>query len=100
MKATIELNLKGFRVPNFVTTTSELGTGENGDCATSIGLAMLEPETLDKLCSDFRAEVFKKAKKSPPPECREEDPRIVAIRRALDSDKSAIDKLDRIAAAL
>jgi hypothetical protein len=61
MKVTIEVDLKPFNVPNFVREVDET------DTSNGIALNKLSPLTLDKMCQDFRNEVFKKAKKPQPP---------------------------------
>lgn len=64
MKAMIEIELQPFTVPNFVIRKPRTG----GDSESfSYGLDELDPNTLDRLCSDFRREVFKKAGKNEPP---------------------------------
>jgi len=64
MKATIEIDLEAFSVPNFVRTKS-LSNDEEG---TAISIKDLDPLTLDRLCNEFRAQVFKKAGKQEPPQ--------------------------------
>ena len=60
MKATIELDLQPFRTPNFVIAKMN----ENH----TVPLSQLDPITLDKMCRQFRDEVFRKAGKQQPPE--------------------------------
>lgn len=66
MKVTIEVELQPFQTPDFVSAVWKRGfTLES----FRYQLSDICPETLDKLCNDFRAEVFRKAGKEPPPEC-------------------------------
>lgn len=65
MKASIELTLRPFTVPNFVIAESPEKPGEGPD--GSFPLSMIDASTLDRLCSDFRDAVFKKAGKEQPP---------------------------------
>lgn len=71
MKATIEVTLKPFSIPNFVLLETSLSNAED----KSIPLEQLDGDTLDRLCNEFRAAVFKKAGKHEPPTdkpaCRE-----------------------------
>jgi len=64
MKVNIEVELRGFNVPNFVIIEAKL---EEKVEAQSIPLSSLEAVTLHKMCEEFRNEVFKKAGKSQPP---------------------------------
>lgn len=64
MKAKIDFSLRPFTVPNFVIT--ERDPARDMD-EVSIPLQTLDSETLDRLCRDFRAAVFKKANKPQPP---------------------------------
>lgn len=73
MKAKIDVTLKPFTVPNFVLVEDPRppdGTVERE--AGSFPLEMVDPETLDRLCDDFKTAVFAKAKKSPPPTVTQE----------------------------
>lgn len=65
MKATIEIELLPFNVPNYVRTKRE-GMEEGVDDA-ALHLRDLDAETLDELCENFTNEVFKRAKKQRPP---------------------------------
>ena len=59
MKTTVEVEIKPFIVPNFVV---QVGEGEQ-----PFSLSLLSPDTLDKMCNEFRDAVFKKAGKAQPP---------------------------------
>lgn len=65
MKTKVNLDVKLWSSPNFVIIKNP-----DKDAATdlSIPLALVDEYTLDKLCDEYRAEVFKKAGKSPPPQ--------------------------------
>jgi len=68
MKATIEVKLKPFSVPNFVLTEAEPKPREEGMTEPpKYALSELNPETLEALCEQFTNEVFRKAGKSRPP---------------------------------
>lgn len=72
MKATLTLQveLQPFQTPNFVRVAGKPGLKQEGvqdmqgQC---FPLSDLDPETLDRLCRDFRDEVFRKAGKERPP---------------------------------
>lgn len=66
MKATIELTLKPFTVPNYVIAEPPKAPGEQPD--GSFPLSMIDAATLERMCDDFRSAVFEKAGKSPPPQ--------------------------------
>ncbi len=69
MKATLEVELKPFQTPNFVSAAGLPGKREDGIQETqSYPLSDLDPHTLAKMCDQYRSEVFKKAGKVPPPE--------------------------------
>ena len=64
MKATIELELQPFSIPNFVRAA------ENPDVSRdelAIPLKALDSLTLHRMCEDFRRAVFEKAGKDQPP---------------------------------
>lgn len=64
MKATISVELQPFQTPNFVRAVGKTGLKQDGMRETPCyPLSDLDPETLHKLCSDFRDEVFRKADK-------------------------------------
>jgi len=68
MKTTIEVELQPFTVPNFVLTVAKAGLKQEGfQEAPKYSLSELSVDTLDKMCIDFRNEVFKKAGKIQPP---------------------------------
>lgn len=58
MKASIELELKPFTVPNFVVYSDFNGTQKD-----SIPLKLVPDDVLYKLCKQFVEDVFKKAEK-------------------------------------
>lgn len=71
MKATIEIELKPFMVPNFVSVVEPPGKREEGfKEGMSYPLSAIGEYTLDRMCDNFRSEVFKKAGKNPPPTAR------------------------------
>lgn len=63
MKASLEVELKPFQTPNFVLLEVKVG-GE----PASVPLSALDSRTLDRLCRNFRDEMFRKAGKEQPPE--------------------------------
>lgn len=65
MKATIELELQPFSTPNFVRLAKNPDINTDGQ---AIPIEALDSWTLEKLCDDFRYEVFRKAGKSRPPQ--------------------------------
>jgi hypothetical protein len=70
MKATLQVELQPFQTPNFVRAVMKPGKSEDGmQEAPCYPLSDLDIATLDRLCSDFRAEVFIKAGKEQPPTC-------------------------------
>jgi|KBSMisStandDraft_5_1062788.scaffolds.fasta_scaffold213064_5 hypothetical protein len=70
MKAKIEIELQPFTVPNFVLTVQEPRPKQDGIQETpKYPLSELDPETLDKLCDEFRDAVFAKAGKQQPARC-------------------------------
>jgi len=70
MKATMQVELQPFQTPNFVRAVTKPGKREDGiQESPCYPLSDLDAETLDKLCRDFRAEVFRKAGKEQPPTC-------------------------------
>jgi hypothetical protein len=60
MKTTIEVELQPFQTPNFVRVKGKIGGMQETHCYP---LSFLDPYTLEKLCDQFRAEVFRKAGK-------------------------------------
>jgi len=67
MKVTIEVELRPFTVPNYVVLVGKPGLKQDGmKELPSYPLRDLDSESLDKLCGDFRAEVFRKAVKADP----------------------------------
>lgn len=68
MKATLEVALQPFQVPNFVRPVAKPGKKEDGFSETvAYPLSDLDSLTLDRLCEQFRNEVFRKAGKKQPP---------------------------------
>lgn len=65
MKATLYVELKPFTVPNFVRAVSN--SLDADDETVAYPLSSLDASTLDRLCDQFRDEVFKKAGKQQPP---------------------------------
>ena len=62
MKATLQIELQPFQTPNFVRAVGKPGLKQDGmQELPCYPLSDLDSETLDKLCSDFRDEVFRKA---------------------------------------
>jgi hypothetical protein len=68
MKAKLELDVKPFMVPNFVTVQSPAPAESAEADRASYPLSALDPNTLDRLCDEFRDAVFKKAGKQQPPQ--------------------------------
>jgi hypothetical protein len=70
MKATLQVELKPFQTPNFVIAVGKPGLKQDGmQELPSYPLSDLDADTLDKMCRDFRDEVFRKAGKEQPPTC-------------------------------
>lgn len=68
MKTKIEVELQPFSVPNYVLTVQEPRPKQDGIQETpKYHLSELSPETLDRLCDEFRDAVFEKAGKRKPP---------------------------------
>ena len=68
MKATLEVELQPFQVPNFVRPVAKPGKREDGFAETvAYPLSDLDSMTLWRLCKDFTDEVFRKAGKEQPP---------------------------------
>ena len=69
MKATIEVKLKPFQVPNLVLTEAEPKPRQEGMTeAPKYALSELDSETLEALCEQFTKAVFEKAGKRRPPQ--------------------------------
>lgn len=68
MKIQIEIEIQPFTVPNFVRRVrlKDEIVGKDDD-STGIPIGSLDTAILDKLCDDFKANVFKKAGKELPP---------------------------------
>jgi hypothetical protein len=70
MKATLQVELQPFQTPNFVRAVVKPSTRADGMLETPCyPLSDIPAETLDRLCNDFRDEVFRKAGKEQPPTC-------------------------------
>ena len=70
MKATLQIQLQPFQTPNFVRAVGNPGLKQDGmQELPCYPLSDLDANTLDKLCSEFRDEVFRKAAKEQPPTC-------------------------------
>ena len=68
MKATIQVELQPFTIPNYVRSVERPGKKEDGFVETiAYPLSDLDSFTLDRLCQQFRNEVFRKAGKEQPP---------------------------------
>lgn len=66
MQAKIELDLVPFNVPNFVLVKEKPRKRQEGFAeGMKFRLADLDAATLDKLCEEFKKEIFKKAGKEP-----------------------------------
>lgn len=63
----VKVEIEPFQVPDFV-TVDDAPDFISED--TGIPLSALDSMALDKLCRDFRDEVFKKAGKEQPPQAR------------------------------
>lgn len=63
MKTMVEIEVSGFTVPDSVIIVD--GHGVEGE---TVDIKLLDPGTLDRLCNDFRAAVFKTAGKNEPPQ--------------------------------
>jgi hypothetical protein len=69
VKASIEVELQPFTTPNFVLTVQPPRPKQEGFVETpKLALSDLDSNTLERMCDDFRSEVFKKAGKSRPPQ--------------------------------
>ena len=67
MKTSIEVNIKPFNVPSFVIPEVPAGKKEDGfEPTEGIPLSALDPVTLEKLCDEFRDNVFRRAGKQQP----------------------------------
>lgn len=68
MKVTLEVELQDFQTPNFVRAVAKAGKREDGmQEPVSYPLSDLDSLTLDRLCNNFRNEIFQKAGKGQPP---------------------------------
>lgn len=73
MKLTIDLEIQDFKTPNFVVPVQKIGKREDGpglELSQSIPLRDVPAELLDKLCKNFRREVFRKAERQDPEEAK------------------------------
>jgi len=69
MKVKIEVDLRPFTVPNFVMVNVASRPMSDVDSEPKYSMADLDVDTLERLCSEFKASVFKKAGKQPRPVC-------------------------------
>ena len=70
VKATLQVELQSFQTPNFVRAVSKPGLKQDGmQEIPAYPLSDLDADTLDRLCREFRDEVFRKAGKQQPPTC-------------------------------
>jgi hypothetical protein len=60
-----EISLEPFMTPNFVRMVTR-SPAEKSDRIPTLPLLEIDAETLDRLCDQFRTDVFNKAGKSPP----------------------------------
>ena len=64
MKVTLQVDLEPFKAPNFVIAADKVVSKQEGMLARqSYPLSSLDAMTLDKLCDQFRSEVFRKPRK-------------------------------------
>lgn len=69
MRATVQLELEPFRVPNYVRVSVKGNTTCAGESTPPvIPLSELDSAALSALCEAFRIEVFRKANKELPPD--------------------------------
>jgi len=78
MKATIELNIKSFAVQDIVLLDPPEGPSEG--TTGRLQLQDLTPETLARLCDEFRDSVFEKAGKPDPSGPLARHPELPGIR--------------------
>lgn len=68
MKINISVEIQPFATPNFVLPTPNISSNSEGfKEVRGIPLKDIDVATLDKLCSKFREDVFRKAGKTKPP---------------------------------
>lgn len=69
MRVQLDVEINPFSVPNFVTIVEKPKPRQDGfKPSEGIPLSELDEITLEKMCDEFRASVFKKAGKSRPPQ--------------------------------
>lgn len=61
MKINLEIEVRPFTVPNYVITIPK--TGGRNEETPKIAIADLDAVTLEKMCNEFRASIFKQAGK-------------------------------------
>jgi hypothetical protein len=61
IKANVELSFEPFMTPNFVRISPD---GNNAILIATLPLKEINANTLDRLCDQFRTDIFKKAGKS------------------------------------
>lgn len=67
MKATIEVKIQPFQVPDFVLAETEAKLKQEGMVETpKYALSELSADTLEELCEEFKKSVFEKAGKGRP----------------------------------
>lgn len=67
MKTTLQVEIKEFATPNFVTVVREPGERQEGfQPQEGIPLKEVDAKTLGRLCDNYRREVFNKAQKQDP----------------------------------
>lgn len=66
MKATLDVELEPFTVPNFVRIRHPDPKAED---IITVPIGTVDSLTLDRMCNEFRDSVFKKAGRTPPPTC-------------------------------
>jgi hypothetical protein len=69
MRLTIDVEIQDFQTPNFVVPVQRIGKKEDGpglELSQSIPLRDVPVDLLDRLCENFRREVFRKAERPDP----------------------------------
>lgn len=69
MEINIKVNIAPFEVPSAVKIIGTRADGIHGSQSQTINLDQIDEYTLEKLCDDFRTNVFKNAGKARPPQC-------------------------------
>jgi hypothetical protein len=63
MKVAVNIDLEPFKTPNFVRAKADPERIKSGLTEECYPLSALDSDALERLCSDFTAEIFKKAGK-------------------------------------